>query len=82
MRCRLIVRVLWDKFAADGEVEDGLAELVDVFGAGGEAREVVEVEAGAVFEGGAGAGSGLAPPLFRPCRVAATRRSRRFSRFA
>jgi hypothetical protein len=35
-----------DEFAADGEVEDGLAELLDVFGAGGEAREVVEIEAG------------------------------------
>ena len=38
------------QFAADGEVEDGLAELFDVVGAGGEAREVVEVEAGVLLE--------------------------------
>jgi len=37
---------LGDEFAADGEVEDGLAELLDVFGAGGEAGEMVDVETG------------------------------------
>jgi hypothetical protein len=48
---RLVIAVLGDKPAADGEVEDGLAELLDVLGAGGEAWEVAEVEAGAVAEG-------------------------------
>ena len=38
--------VLGDEFAADSEVEDGLAELLDVLDARGEAREVAEVEAG------------------------------------
>ena len=42
---------LGDEMAADGEVEDGLAELLDVLGAGGEAREVAEVEAGVLAEG-------------------------------
>jgi len=35
---------LGDEFAADCEVEDGLPELLDVFGAGGEAREVIKIE--------------------------------------
>ena len=49
---RFVHWVLRDEFAADGEVEDGLAQLLDVFGAGGEAREVVEVKAGGVAQGG------------------------------
>ncbi len=48
--CRFVVRILRDEFAADGEVEDGLAELLDVFGARGEAREVAEVKAGVLAE--------------------------------
>ena len=36
--------------AADGEVEDGLAKLLDVLRARGEAREVAEVEAGVLAE--------------------------------
>ena len=47
---RFIVRILRDEFAADGEVEDGLAELLDVFGARGEAREMMEVKAGVLAE--------------------------------
>ena len=38
-----IIGVLSDESTADGEVEDGLAKLLDVFEACGEAREVVEV---------------------------------------
>ena len=34
-----------DEAATDGEVEDGLAQLLDVFGAGSEARKMSEVEA-------------------------------------
>ena len=37
--------------AADGEVENGFAELLDVFVARGEAREVVEVEVGVSAKG-------------------------------
>ncbi|OGP63920.1 MAG: hypothetical protein A2169_08710 [Deltaproteobacteria bacterium RBG_13_47_9] len=37
-----VLRILRDEFAADREVEDGLAELVDVFRVGGAAWEVVQ----------------------------------------
>jgi hypothetical protein len=39
------------QLAADGEVEDGLAELRDLLGAGGEAREVVDIEVGVFAKG-------------------------------
>ena len=41
-----LLRVLRHELAADGEVEDGLAEVLDLVGAGGEGGEVVEGEAG------------------------------------
>ena len=43
--------VLGDEFAVHSEVEDGLAQLLDVLRAGGEARQVIEDEAGVVAEG-------------------------------
>ena len=64
---RFVVRILRDELAADGEVEDGLAELLDVLGAGGEAREVAEVEAGVVAEGWPRPSAGW----FRRCSEAA-----------
>ena len=48
---RFVVGVLGDEFAADSEIEDGLAELLDVFEAGCEAREVTEVKTGVLAEG-------------------------------
>ena len=50
-RRRFVVGILRYEFAADGEVEDGLAKLLDVFGAGGETQEMAEVEAGVLAEG-------------------------------
>ena len=50
LRSGFVIRILGYEFAADGEVEDGLAELLDVFGARGEAREVAEMEAGVLAE--------------------------------
>src|SRR6185437_3390362 len=47
---RFLGGILRHKFPSDGEVEDGLAELLDVFAFRGEAREVVEVEAGMIAE--------------------------------
>lgn len=44
----------WDfagRVAVDGEVENGLPDVLDMFGPGCEAREVVEVETGVVAEG-------------------------------
>jgi hypothetical protein len=41
-----------DEVTANCKVEDGLAELRDLLGAGGEAREVAEVEADVLAEGG------------------------------
>ena len=49
---RLVVRILLDQLAADGEVEDGLAEGLDLVAAGGEWGEVVEGEGGMVTESG------------------------------
>ena len=72
-----VVGVLRDEFAPDGEVEDGLAELLDVLGASGEAREVAE--------GGSGRARGRRQwcvGSFRRCRDAAASRSRRLSRSA
>jgi hypothetical protein len=57
---------LGDEAATDGEVEDGLAKLLDVFGAGGEAREVVEVKAG----GGGKGFDRLSPNGHRPLLLA------------
>ena len=76
-RCWFILRVLRHEFAADGEVEDGLAELLDLVGAGGEGGEGVEGEAGVAGEGCA-SGSGA----LRRARLAAVSRSRVASRFA
>src|ERR1035441_836510 len=39
-----VIGVLGNELAADREVEDSPAELLYMFGAGGEAREMVEVE--------------------------------------
>ena len=50
VRCRFVVWVLWDELAADGEVEDGLAEGFDLVGAGGERGEVVEGEGGVILK--------------------------------
>src|SRR3990170_5888350 len=50
LRCRFILRILRDELSPNCKVQDGLSELLDVFGAGGEAWEVVEIEAGAVFK--------------------------------
>ena len=67
--CRFVVRILRDEFATDGEVEDGLAELLDVFGARGEAREVAEMKAGVLAE------LVHSAPLFSRCRDAAAKLS-------
>ena len=48
---RFVVRVLRHEFAAHGEVEDGLAELLDLVGARGQRRQRVEHEAGVVPKG-------------------------------
>ena len=50
-RRRFVVRVLRHELAAHGEVEDGLAQLLDLVGARGERRQRVEREAGVVLEG-------------------------------
>jgi len=44
------VEVLGDELSSDGEVEDSLAQLFDLFGVGGEARKVAEVEMGVLAE--------------------------------
>src|SRR3990170_8130756 len=49
-RRRFILGVLRDEFAADGKIQDGLPELLDVFGARGEAREMAKMEAGVLAE--------------------------------
>ena len=49
-RGRFVVWVLGDELAADGEVEDGLAEGFDLVWAGGERGEVVECEGGVVLK--------------------------------
>ena len=52
MRRHWLVRgILGDEFAAHGEVEDSLAQLLDVLRAGSEARQVMEDEAGVIVEG-------------------------------
>jgi len=48
------VWVLGCQLSTDSQVEDGLPQGLDVFGARGEAREVVEVKAGVPAEGGGG----------------------------
>ena len=42
--------ILLYQFAADGEVEDGLAQGLDLVGAGGERDEVIEGEGGVVLK--------------------------------
>ena len=49
--CGLIVSALFNEFPTHGEVEDGLAQLFDVFRASGEAWQMVEIEPGVVAEG-------------------------------
>jgi hypothetical protein len=46
----LVTRVLRNEFPTDGEVEDGLAELLDVFGSSGETLEMIEVESSVLSE--------------------------------
>jgi hypothetical protein len=48
---RFIPADLRNKFASDGETENGLTELLNVFEAGGEARKVLSVEVGDLFKG-------------------------------
>ena len=50
-RGRLVLRVLFDQPAADGEVEDGLAEAGDLVGAGGQGGQGVDGEARVGAEG-------------------------------
>jgi len=50
LRSRLIIRVLGNKLAAHREVENGLAELLNMFRAGGEAWKLLEIESGAFLE--------------------------------
>jgi hypothetical protein len=47
----LIIGVLLQELAADGEIKDGLAELLDLVGAGGEAREMADEELGTAAQG-------------------------------
>ena len=51
-RRRFVLWVLRYKAAKDGEVEDGLAELLDLIGALGEGGEVAQREAGVIGESG------------------------------
>ncbi len=51
---RFVIAVLGHEPPADGEVEYGLVELLDLVRPGGEAREVTDVEAGVLAEGGRG----------------------------
>lgn len=48
---RFVVMVLGNEFAADGEVENGLAELFDLVRASGEAWEVADEELGVAAQG-------------------------------
>ena len=43
---RIVFGILLDQVASHGKVEDGLAELLDLIGTGGETRQVSDEELG------------------------------------
>jgi hypothetical protein len=47
----LVFAVLWYEFPVDSKVEDGLTELLDLVGAGGDAREMADEELGVTAKG-------------------------------